>query len=105
MISGVTHLAITKLDVLDGLKTLKMCTGYQIDGKKTGSFPADIEEVKRCKPIYKEFKGWNKIDKSSTKTADLPKAAQEYLKYIEKETGVPIAIVSIGPGRAETIKI
>jgi adenylosuccinate synthase len=105
LISGVTHLAITKLDVLDGLKTLKICTGYQLDGKKIGLFPADIGEVERCKPVYKEFKGWNKIDKASTKITDLPREAQEYLKYIEKETDVPIAVVSIGPGRTETIKI
>jgi adenylosuccinate synthase len=61
MISGVTKLAITKLDVLDGLKSVKICTGYQLDGKKIDYFLADIEKVKSCKPIYKEFKGWSNI--------------------------------------------
>ena len=105
MISGITKLAITKLDVLDGLKTVKICTQYSLNGKKIDNFPASIDDVKKCKPVYKEFKGWNTIDKSSSKFTDLPKEAQQYLKFIEKETGVPIAIVSIGPGRKETIEV
>jgi len=105
MISGITKLAITKLDVLDGLKTIKICTSYNLNGKKIDFFPADIEEVKKCKPTYKEFKGWDKIDTKSNKLKDLPKEAQEYIKFIEKETGVPIAVVSIGPGRTETIEV
>jgi adenylosuccinate synthase len=105
MISGITKLAITKLDVLDGLKTVKICTSYLLDGKKIDFFSADIEEVKKCKPVYKEFKGWNAIDKTSTKISDLPKEAQVYLKFIEQELQIPIAIVSIGPGRKETIEV
>ncbi|UCF11892.1 MAG: adenylosuccinate synthase [Thermoplasmatales archaeon] len=105
MISGITKIAITKLDVLDGLKQIKICTHYQLNGKKINYFPANIEDVKQCKPIYKEFKGWAEIDKNSSKFSDLPKEAQEYLHFIEKELQVPIAIVSIGPGRRETIEI
>ena len=105
MLSGITKLAITKLDVLDGLKTLKICTEYQLNGKKVDFFPADIEQVKKCKPLYKEFKGWNKIDENSTRLADLPEKAQEYLQFIEAELKTPIAIVSIGPGRKETIEV
>jgi len=105
MISGVTKLAITKLDVLDGLKTVKICTGYQLDGKKIDYFPADIEKVKNCKPIYKEFRGWSNIDKNSNKLTDLPKEAQEYLRFIEKELKTPITVVSIGPRRTETIEV
>jgi len=105
MISGITKIAITKLDVLDGLKTVKICTHYMLDGKKIDFFPANIEEAKRCKPVYKDFKGWSKINTSSTKLADLPKEAQDYLKFIEKETGVLIAVVSVGPGRTETIEV
>jgi len=105
IISGITKIAITKLDVLDGLKTVKICTNYLLDGKKIDFFPANIEEAKRCKPVYKDFKGWNKINTSSTKLVDLPKEAQEYLKFIEKEIDVPISIVSIGPGRTETMEI
>jgi adenylosuccinate synthase len=105
MLSGITKLAITKLDVLDELKTVKICTHYLLNGKKIEYFPANIEDVKKCKPIYKDFKGWNSIDKSSNKLTDLPNEAQNYLNFIEKETGVPISIVSIGPGRKETIEI
>jgi adenylosuccinate synthase len=105
LISGITKLAITKLDVLDGLKTVKICTKYKLDGKEIDYFPANIEDVKKCKPVYKEFKGWDKISKKSNKLIDLPKEAQEYLKFIEKELKTPIAIVSIGPGRKETIEV
>ena len=105
MISGITKLAITKLDVLDNLKQVKVCTHYQLNGKKIDYFPAKIEDAKQCKPIYKEFKGWNEIDKNSSKFSDIPKEAQEYLHFIEKELQVPIAVVSIGPGRRETIEI
>lgn len=105
MISGITKLAITKLDVLDSLKQVKICTHYQLNGKKIDYFPANIEDVKQCKPIYKEFKGWNEIDKNSSKFSDIPKEAQEYLHFIEKELQVPITVISIGPGRRETIEI
>ncbi len=105
MISGISKIAITKLDVLDGIKTVKICTNYLLDGKKIDFFPANIEEAKRCKPVYKDFKGWSKINTGSTKLADLPKEAQQYLKFIEKEIEVPITIVSVGPGRTETLEI
>ena len=105
MISGVTKLAITKLDVLNGLKQVKICTQYQLGKRKIDFFPANIEDVKKCKPIYKEFKGWNKIDKDVKKRSDLPKEAQKYLQYIEKELQVPIALVSVGPGRKETMEV
>lgn len=105
MISGITKLAITKLDVLDGLETLKICNNYLLNGEKIDFVPASIEDVEKCKPVYKDFKGWKKIEKDTKVFSDLPKDAQVYLKYIEKETGTPIAIVSIGPGRKETIEV
>ena len=104
MISGINKIAITKLDVLDGLKTVKICDHYLLNDKKIDFIPADIEDVKKCKPVYKEFKGWEKIDNTSQRVIDLPKEAQHYLKFIEKELGIPIAIISIGPGRKETIE-
>ena len=105
MVSGITKLAITKLDVLDGLKAVKICTGYQLNGKKIDFFPANIEQVIKCKPLYEEFEGWNKINTNSAKLADLPENAQTYLKFIEEELKTPIAVVSIGPGRKETIEV
>jgi adenylosuccinate synthase len=105
MISGITKLAITKLDVLNGLLEIKVCTHYTLNGKKIDYFPARIEDVASCKPKYKTFKGWTTIDPSSAKFSDLPKEAQAYLRFIEKETDVPISLVSIGPGRTETIEV
>ena len=105
MISGITKIAITKLDVLDGLKTVKICTEYQLNGKKIDFFPANIEQVMKCKPLYEEFEGWNKINTNSAKLADLPENAQAYLKFIEEGLKTPIAVVSIGPGRKETIEV
>lgn len=105
MISGVTQLAITKLDVLNGLKQVKICTHYQLNGRKIDFFPANIEDVKKCKPIYKEFEGWGEIDKDAEKILDLPEEAQKYLKFIEKELQIPITLISIGPGRTETIEV
>jgi adenylosuccinate synthase len=105
MISGITKLAITKLDVLNGLPEINVCTQYRLKGKKIDYFPASIEDVSACKPVYKTFKGWTTMNPASSKFSDLPKEAQTYLRFIEKETDVPIALISIGPGRDETIEV
>jgi adenylosuccinate synthase len=105
MISGITELAVTKLDVLNGLNTLKICTKYRVNDREIDFFPAKIEDVENCQPIYEEFKGWNVINKDSRKLRDLPEQAQEYLRFIEKELKIPIKLVSIGPGREDTIEI
>jgi len=105
LLSGIDKIAIMKLDVLDGLDTIKICIKYNLNGEEIDYFPANIEDVEQCKPIYKEFKGWKKIDGSSSKISDLPKEAQEYLNYIEKELKIPFALVSIGPGRKQTIEV
>ncbi len=105
MISGITKLAITKLDILKGLPEIKVCTSYSLNGNKIDYFPARIEDVAACKPVYKTFKGWTTMDTSPALFSDLPKEAQVYLRFIEKETDVPISLVSIGPGRTETIEI
>ena len=105
LLSGITKIAITKLDVLNGLEKVKICIKYKLDGNEIDYFPANIEDVEKCKPIYREFKGWKKIDASSSKISDLPKEAQGYLEYIEKELKIPFALVSIGPGRKQTIEV
>jgi len=102
-LSGVTQIALTKLDVLDGLNRIKICTQYNLNGKKIDYFPANIEDVQKCKPIYKEFKGWEKINEKTTKLNDLPKEAKIFIEFIEKTLETPIKIVSIGPSRSETI--
>lgn len=106
ILSGVTKLAITKLDVLNGLSQIYICNQYtNSEGKRIDYFPADIEEVQVCKPVYKDFKGWEAIDPNTKTFEELPKEAQTYLRFIEKEVGVPINLVSIGPGRTETIEV
>jgi adenylosuccinate synthase len=105
MISGITKLAITKLDVLNELSEIKVCTQYNLNGKKIDYFPANIQDVAACKPVYKTFKGWITMNPDSSKFSDLPKEAQIYLRFIEKETDVKIGLVSIGPARDETIEI
>jgi len=105
MVSGITKLAITKLDVLNGLSQVYICTQYQLEGKRIDYIPANIEIFSACKPVYKEFKGWETIDQNTKIFEEIPKEAQTYLKFIEKETNVPINLISIGPGRIETIEI
>ncbi len=101
MINGVTQLILTKSDVLSGFKTLKICTHYLVDGKPSDHFPFEVNES--IDPIYKDFKGWDNNITKATKNNDLPKELKEYIAFIEKETGVPVTIVSVGPKRDEII--
>jgi len=105
LVSGVTKLAITKLDVLDGLKTLKVCTSYKCNDKMLSTFPAKTELLEKCEPVFVELDGWDHIDRDARSFDDLPENAQSYLKFIEKEVGIKIALVSIGPERNETIAL
>ena len=102
-LNGLSGLAITKLDVLSGLETLKVCTAYRLDGQMMDRLPANIKQVERIEPIYEELPGW-KEDISGAKTfEDLPKAAQNYVKWIEDHAGVPVTLISVGPARDQTI--
>ncbi len=103
MINGLTGLCITKLDVLDGIQELKICTGYKLDGKTLDLLPLGADDVARCEPIYESMPGWSETTFGAKRWEDLPPAAQKYLERLEKLTGVPVAIVSTGPERDETI--
>ncbi|KAA0007956.1 MAG: adenylosuccinate synthase [Thermoplasmata archaeon] len=105
IVSGITKLAVTKLDVLDGLKTLKVCTAYKCDDKTYTTFPAQTEMLDNCNPVFAELDGWDNIDKDAKTFEDLPENAKKYLQFIEKETGVKITLVSIGAERDKTITI
>ena len=102
MINGVTELIMMKADVLDSFETIKIATSYIVDGVKTDKVPYDT--YAKIEPIYKEFKGWKRDLTKITKASDLPKELIKYIEFIEKEIGVPIKIVSIGPDRKQTIK-
>jgi adenylosuccinate synthase len=102
-INGLTGLCITKLDVLDGLKTLRICTGYKIGGEVVDILPYGAENITLCEPIYEDHPGWSQSTVGVKKWDELPAAAQNYLRRFEALVGAPIALVSTGPDREETI--
>jgi adenylosuccinate synthase len=104
-LNGLTGLAITKLDVLGGLEELKICTGYRIDGETLPAFPANLDLLAKCEPIYESLPGWKEEISHIRRFEELPENAQAYLNRINALTGVPHQIVSVGPGREETIVI
>ena len=104
-VNGLTGFVITKLDVLDGLKTLKICTGYEIDGDRLAGFPERLSDLEKCRPIYEELPGWSGTVTACRKMSDLPDNARRYLDRITELTGLSFYIVSVGPGREETILI
>ena len=102
-VNGLSGLCITKLDVLDGIDELKLCTGYELDGHITDILPMGAEDIARCKPIYETLPGWSESTVGVTEYAKLPAAAQKYLHRIEEVTGVPIDMISTSPDRDHTI--
>ena len=104
-LSGVNGLCITKLDVLDGLDRIAVCTGYTVDGKPADLVPTGADAVARCVPVYESMPGWHESTVGAKSFDVLPAAARAYLKRIEALTGAPIAMVSTGPDRDETILI
>ncbi|MBS3062816.1 MAG: adenylosuccinate synthase [Candidatus Diapherotrites archaeon] len=103
-LNGFTELAVMKLDVLAGLDELKVCTHYLVNGKEICFFPYSTKGVELAQPQYKAFKGFKDLNPKAKKLAQLPKEARTYLKFVEKEVGARISIVSIGPGREETVQ-
>lgn len=103
-INGFTALAITLLDVLSGLPTLKVCTAYQLHGHITHHFIADGFALAECQPIYTELPGWDTEISTCKKRAELPYNAQAYLDFIEQYVQVPIKLISVGPSRDQTIR-
>ena len=104
-LNGLDSMAITKLDVLTGLETLKICTGYDVNGQMVHQRPASLTKTALCKPVYKEMPGWKEDITGAREKKDLPQAALDYLSAIEDITGVPVSIISVGPNRNETIVV
>jgi adenylosuccinate synthase len=102
-INGVSGLCVTKLDVLDGVEELKLCTGYRLEGGVTDILPVGAEELSRCEPVYECLSGWTQSTVGAKTVEELPAAARTYLKRIEEVCGVPIDMISTGPDREETI--
>ena len=102
-INSVTGMCITKLDVLDGIDTIRMCVGYQSGDTLLDAPPVGAEAFERCQPVYEELPGWQESTVGVRDYAALPANARAYLKRIEEVVGVPVDIISTGPDRTETI--
>jgi len=102
-VNGLTDLAINKLDILSGFDELKICTAYDIDGKITEDFPMTLEETVRAKPVYETLPGWQEDLRGMTSFDEFPENARRYIERIEALAEVPAALLSVGPGREETI--
>ena len=104
-VSGLTSLAVTKIDTLAGLDTLKVCVGYKFDGKVIDYFPASLEDLAKCEPVYEEFAGWGEEVANARSYDELPENAKKYLERIEEFTETKISIVSVGPKRDQTMRV
>jgi adenylosuccinate synthase len=94
---------VTKLDVLDGLETVRICVAYELDGERIAGLPLVIDRFADCKPIYEDMQGWTESTVGATSYAELPLNAQIYLQRIEALVGIPVDIISTGPDREQTI--
>lgn len=102
-LSGMTQLALMKLDVLDELEEIKICVGYRLHGEEIKHFPASLSDLEAVEPIYETLPGWQESTTQCRRFEELPSAAQQYVKRIESLCDLPITIVAVGPGRGETI--
>jgi len=102
-INGFTGVALTKLDALDELPTIKICTGYKLGGIPCKGFPSAISALAQCEPIYEEMPGWQRSTADIRRFADLPSQAQDYVRRLEELVGCPINLISVGPAREQTI--
>ena len=102
-LNGLTGLAITKLDVLGGLKEIKICTAYNYRGQTLDTFPASLKVLAECEPVYETLEGWDEDISGIEQYDRLPAKVQQYLKRVEELLGVPVKIVSVGPQRDQTM--
>ncbi|MCD2255864.1 adenylosuccinate synthase [Agrilactobacillus fermenti] len=101
-VAGITDLCLNSIDVLTGLKTVKICKAYERNGEEIYHYPASLKELAQCKPIYEELPGWDEDITGAKTLADLPENARNYVKRIEELVGVPVATFSVGPDREQT---
>ncbi len=104
-VNGLTELFVTKLDILSGFETLKICTGYRAEGREFEDFPPNQSLFHKAEPIYEELEGWDEEIDSATSFEDLPKQAREYVRRMEELVGVPASVVSIGPAREQSLPV
>ena len=105
-VSGSTEVAVMLLDVLSGLETVRVAVAYEDDrGRRVEAFPAHLEELGRCRPVFESMPGWSEDITAARSWSDLPEAARDYVRFLGDQLGVPVRIVSVGPDRAQTIWI
>ncbi len=105
MVNGIDEIVVTKLDVLDELKSIKVCASYKYEGRTYKNFPSDIEVLENCEPVYKELPGWGEDTTRITSYGKLPKKAKDYLKRLEKLLNTKIVLISVGSERKQTFKV
>ena len=105
MINGIERVAITKLDVLSHFEKIKVCVGYEINGKKLKSYPTSVNQIMQAVPIYETLSGWNADLSNLTDYDQLPTEAKDYLQFISEQSGFEISIISVGPSRSQTIEL
>lgn len=104
-VSGVTGIAVTKLDTLTGIKTLRICTAYKYNGEVIEEFPANLNILAKCEPVYEDLPGWEEDITGITNLNDLPENARHYIERITQLTGIPLSIFSVGPDREQTVVV
>ena len=104
-VSGMNCLSLNLLDIFTGLKKVKICTAYMLDGKQIDYYPASLKELERCEPVYEEFDGWTEDISTVTEYDQLPANAKKYLDRIEELTGLQLMTISVGPSREQTITL
>ena len=104
-VAGITGMALTKLDVLDGFETLKICNGYEVDGRMLDHFPSDAAAQAACAPVYEEMPGWSESTYGARSWADLPANAVKYIRSLEELTKTPVTLLSTSPERDDTILV
>jgi adenylosuccinate synthase len=102
-VNGLTGLALNKLDVLSGVSEIPIATAYRIDGKLTQDFPMTLGELARAEPVYESLPGWTQVLGGCRRFEELPDPARRYVERVEALAGVPVELLSVGPGRDETI--
>jgi len=102
-VNGITELALTKLDVLDGFEEIQVCNSYTLDGKEIFDFPTDHETLSRVKPVLTPMKGWMASNADARNFEEMRPAAKQFVEFLENELEVPVTFISVGPGRNETV--
>jgi adenylosuccinate synthase len=102
-VNGTEWLVVTKLDVLDDQDEIPVCTGYKIDGRLVDTMPADVRGLESIRPVYAKLRGWKQSTEGTRSFEALPPAAREYLRFLERESGAKIGMVSTGPDREQTM--